>query len=142
MIEVSRSGNGRFVAIEGNAGMGKTRLLAETRSLASSAGMRVLSARGGEREHEFSFGIVRQLFEPMLALAAEEEREELLAGAAALAAPLFDERGLSDPAGMGPTTRSRPFTASSGSRPTSRPASRSCSRSTTSTGATRPRCAG
>ena len=59
--------------------------------------MRVLTARGGEREHEFSFGVVRQLFEPMLALAPADEREELLAGAAALAAPLFDERGLSDP---------------------------------------------
>ena len=59
--------------------------------------MRVLTARGGEREHEFSFGVVRQLFEPVLALAPREEREELLVGAAALAAPLFDERALSDP---------------------------------------------
>ena len=97
MIEVARTGNGRFVAIEGDAGIGKTRLVAEARSLASSAGIRVLTARGGEREHEFSFGVVRQLFEPVLALAAERERDELLAGAAALAAPLFDERGLSDP---------------------------------------------
>ena len=97
MIEVARGGNGRFVAIEGNAGIGKTRLVGETRSLAATAGMRVLTARGGEREHEFSFGVVRQLFEPVLALSPREEREELLAGAAALAAPLFDERGLSDP---------------------------------------------
>ncbi len=97
MIEVARAGNGRFVAIEGNAGIGKTRLVGETRSLAATAGMRVLTARGGEREHEFSFGVVRQLFEPVLALSPPEEREELLAGAAALAAPLFDERGLSDP---------------------------------------------
>jgi class 3 adenylate cyclase/DNA-binding CsgD family transcriptional regulator len=97
MVEVARGGNGRFVGIEGNAGIGKTRLVAETRSLATAAGMRVLYARGGEREHEFSFGVVRQLFEPTLALAAPEEREELLAGAAALAAPLFDERALSDP---------------------------------------------
>jgi class 3 adenylate cyclase/DNA-binding CsgD family transcriptional regulator len=97
MIEVARSGNGRFVAIEGNAGMGKSRLVGEARSLGATAGLRVLTARGGEREHEFSFGIVRQLFEPVLALAPPEEREELIAGAAALAAPLFDERGLSDP---------------------------------------------
>ena len=69
MIEVARSGNGRFVAIEANAGMGKTRLVAEARAFATGSGLRVLSARGGEREHEFSFGIVRQLFEPVLALA-------------------------------------------------------------------------
>jgi hypothetical protein len=49
--------------------MGKSRLVAEARSLGAAAGLRVLTARGGEREHEFSFGIVRQLFEPILALA-------------------------------------------------------------------------
>ena len=72
--------------------MGKSRLVGETRELAAAAGMRVLSARGGELEHDFSYGVVRQLFEPVLALAPAAEREELLGGAAALAAPLFDER--------------------------------------------------
>src|SRR5215217_42946 len=96
MIEMARSGNGRVVAIEGNAGMGKTRLVAETRQLAQTAGIRVLAARGGELEHEFSFGVVRQLFEPVLALTSPDERDELLSGAAALAAPLFDERGFGD----------------------------------------------
>ena len=75
MIEVARTGNGRFVAIEGPAGMGKSRLVGETRELAAAAGMRVLSARGGELEHDFSYGIVRQLFEPVLALAPPTERE-------------------------------------------------------------------
>ena len=84
--------------IEGNAQDRKTHSSAEDAArLAAAAGMRVLTARGGEREHEFSFGVVRQLFEPVLALAPREEREELLVGAAALAAPLFDERALSDP---------------------------------------------
>jgi class 3 adenylate cyclase/DNA-binding CsgD family transcriptional regulator/tetratricopeptide (TPR) repeat protein len=94
MIEVARTGNGRLVAIEGPAGMGKSRLVGETRELAATAGMRVLSARGGELEHDFSYGVVRQLFEPVLALSPIAEREELLGGAAALAAPLFDERAL------------------------------------------------
>ena len=97
MIEVARGGNGRLVVIEGNAGIGKTRLVAETRRLALQTGMRVLSARGGELEHEFSYGVVRQLFEPTLALGSPEEREELLSGAASLAAPLFERHQIADP---------------------------------------------
>src|SRR5215211_217003 len=52
--------------------------------------MQVLSARGSELERAFSYGIVRQLFEPFLARVAEDERAELLAGAAALATPLLE----------------------------------------------------
>jgi len=44
--------------------------------------MRVLSGRGGELEGGFSFGVARQLFEPLLAAAAGAERAALLAGAA------------------------------------------------------------
>ena len=49
----------------------------------------MLSARGGELEGGFAFGIVRQLFEAPLAAATPELRAELLAGAAELSAPLF-----------------------------------------------------
>ena len=65
--EAARGGAGRFVVIEGGAGIGKTRLLAEARAIGGSAGMRVLAARGGELEGEFAYGIVRQLFEPLVA---------------------------------------------------------------------------
>ena len=82
-------GEGGVVAIEGTAGIGKTRLLAEARA-SCSAGLRVLSARAGEHEGDFSFGVVRQLFESLLASAPAEQRAELLGGAAALAEPLFD----------------------------------------------------
>jgi DNA-binding CsgD family transcriptional regulator/tetratricopeptide (TPR) repeat protein len=85
----ARSGAGRFVVIEGSAGIGKTRLLAEARAIAGSAGMRVLAARGGEFEGEFAYGIVRQLFEPLLASASPDLRAELLSGPAALVEPLF-----------------------------------------------------
>ena len=51
--------------------------------------MGVLSARGGEFEGKFAYGIVRQLFEPMLATAAPDLHAELFAGAAALSEPLF-----------------------------------------------------
>src|SRR5262245_31816462 len=51
--------------------------------------MRVLAARGGELEGEFAHGIVRQLFDPLLASAAPDLRAELLSGPAALIEPLF-----------------------------------------------------
>jgi DNA-binding CsgD family transcriptional regulator len=91
----ARRGGGRFVVIEGTAGIGKTRLLAEARAIARSGGMRVLAARGGELEGEFAYGIVRQLFEPLLASAAPDLRAELFSGPAALVEPLF---GASQPA--------------------------------------------
>ncbi len=52
--------------------------------------MQVLGGRGSELERSFSYGVVRQLFEPLLASLQAEERADLLAGSAALAAPLFD----------------------------------------------------
>jgi DNA-binding CsgD family transcriptional regulator len=89
LADAALSGGGRFVVIEGSAGIGKTRLLAEARAIAGSVGMRVLSARGGEFEGGFACGIVRQLFEPLLASASPDLRAELLSGPATLVAPLF-----------------------------------------------------
>ena len=86
-VESARNGDGQLVVIEGAAGIGKTRLLSETRSLASQ--FEVLSSRGGELESDFAFGIVRQLFEGPLVSAGAEVRTELLSGAAGLAGPLF-----------------------------------------------------
>jgi DNA-binding CsgD family transcriptional regulator len=63
--------------------------LAEARALAAGAECEVLTARGGELEGQFAFGIVRQLFEAPLAAATPELRAELLAGAAELSASLF-----------------------------------------------------
>jgi len=96
LVDAARGGNGGFAVIEGSAGIGKTRLLAETRATTVKMGLRVLSARGGELEREFAFGIVRQLFEPLLATAPAEERAKLLAGAAGLVAPLFGESALAE----------------------------------------------
>ena len=83
-------GGGRLLAIEGPPGIGKTTLIAEARALAQEAGLQVLGGRGSELERSFSYGVVRQLFEPFLASLQTEDRVELLTGAAALAAPLFD----------------------------------------------------
>ncbi|HEX2070504.1 MAG TPA: AAA family ATPase [Thermoleophilaceae bacterium] len=80
------AGEGGLVAIEGPAGIGKSRLLAEARRRAEES-MLVLSARGSELEGEFAFGVVRQLFEGELA--APERKQALLRGGAAPAAAVF-----------------------------------------------------
>ena len=95
LAERARAGDGSFVVVEGSAGIGKTRLLAEARTSLGDD-MRVLAARGGEFEGEFAFGVVRQLFEALLSTAAPGVRAELFSGAAALAEPLFDTRSLAD----------------------------------------------
>ncbi len=79
-----------LLALEGPPGIGKTALIAQTKALGQAAGMQVLGGRGSELERSFSYGVVRQLFEPLLASLPAEERAELLSGAAGLAAPLFD----------------------------------------------------
>jgi DNA-binding CsgD family transcriptional regulator len=89
LLADARGGHGRLVAIEGPAGIGKTRLLQEARTAAEGLGIRVLLARGGELERDFGFGVVRQLLEPALEAADDGERSELLAGAASLAEPVF-----------------------------------------------------
>jgi DNA-binding CsgD family transcriptional regulator len=93
-------GGGRLLAIEGPPGIGKTALIAEAKALGQKAGLEVLGARGSELERTFSYGVVRQLFEPFLFSLPAEERAEMVAGAAALAAPLFEPAALAaDPGG-------------------------------------------
>src|SRR3954470_19695762 len=89
LLAAARDDEGRLVVVEGSAGMGKTRLLAEARKLAELAEFEVLTARGGELEGEFAFGIVRQLFEAHLAAATDDVRAEMMSGAAGLSATLF-----------------------------------------------------
>jgi DNA-binding CsgD family transcriptional regulator/tetratricopeptide (TPR) repeat protein len=83
-------GSPRLVVIEAPPGIGKTSLILEARARARAAGTQVLSARGSGLESRFAFGVVRQLFEPFLAQLSDQERRDLLTGAAALATPLFE----------------------------------------------------
>jgi DNA-binding CsgD family transcriptional regulator len=85
----ARARRGRFLVIEGPAGIGKTALLAAARTAAAEGGMRVLRSRGTQMETNFAFGVVRQLFEPPLVEASELERADLLQAAAGVAAGLL-----------------------------------------------------
>ena len=82
LLAAARAGRGGILVITGPAGIGKTVLVTEAGERASRAGMRVLAGRGGELEGGFSFGVARQLFEPLLADAAPADEAALLAGAA------------------------------------------------------------
>jgi hypothetical protein len=83
-IDAALRGAGGVLLVEGGAGIGKSALLAEARATAD--GMSVLAATGGELERDFPYGVVRQLFEPVLQRLSPGERDEVLAGAAAPAA--------------------------------------------------------
>ncbi len=83
------AGSSGCVLVEGPPGIGKSRLLAEATRLATDGGVRVLSARASQMEQSFGFGAVRQLFEPCLRAVGRDT--ELLTGAAAGAAPVFEE---------------------------------------------------
>lgn len=76
---------GGVLMVEGGAGIGKTSLLAAAAERAVGLGQEVMRARGSELEAGFAFGVVRQLFERGLVLAAAKERRALLAGPAAAA---------------------------------------------------------
>lgn len=91
LIMAAGRGSGQLVTVQGAAGVGKTRLLTAARAKAQRAGLRVLVARGSELERTFAYGVVRQLFEPVLAGMDPVQRNDLLAGAARPAAMLFEQ---------------------------------------------------
>ena len=86
LIQDALEGRPALALVEGPAGIGKSRLLAATREAAQ--GFRALAARGSDLERELPFGVVRQLFDPLLVDPAERAR--LLTGPAQAAARVFE----------------------------------------------------
>jgi len=93
-LAAARSGAGGLVVLEGPAGIGKSRLLAEARVMADGLGMTVLTARAIDLERDAPFGVAIDLFAGALARTdgpgPDAGRARLLSGQAALAAALFD----------------------------------------------------
>lgn len=81
--------HGRVLVVEAPSGLGKTSLLGEAADRAAVAGFTCLRARASDLERDFAYGLVRQLLEPVVVGASEEEREALFEGAASLSAGLF-----------------------------------------------------
>ena len=76
-LVAARTGAGRLVLIRGPAGIGKSAVLAAVRARAQGMGMVVTRARGAELEGGYAFGVVRQLFEPLLRGCSRDERRRL-----------------------------------------------------------------
>ncbi len=87
-LRESRHGGGQVLLIEGAAGIGKSRLLAELRA-STNASQRVLIARASELERGFAFGVVRQLFEGIVR--DPQQREQALEGAASASLEIFED---------------------------------------------------
>jgi DNA-binding SARP family transcriptional activator len=86
-LRAALDGRPGVVLVEGPAGIGKSRLLGEVCRLAAGQRVLTLTARGSQRERDYGFGVVRQLFERVV----EGREESLLAGPAVAAGAVFGE---------------------------------------------------
>ncbi len=84
-LDGAADGRGGVVVIEGPAGIGKTRLVADARALAKLRGFGRLWAVGDELESAMPWAVVRQLVERSIARYRGTVREQLLAGPAGTA---------------------------------------------------------
>ncbi|KDN73079.1 regulatory protein [Streptomyces olindensis] len=89
-----RSSSGGLLVFRGEAGLGKTALLAESRRIAEARGCTVWSARGGETLRSVPFNVVRQLLQPALVSMLPEEAREYLGDWYDIAGPAL---GIADP---------------------------------------------
>ncbi|AVH55277.1 MULTISPECIES: ATP-binding protein [Streptomyces] len=86
--------SGSLLMFSGEAGLGKTALLAEARRMAESSGCAVWSARGGETITSVPFNVVRQLLQPALVSMLPEEAREYLGDWYDIAGPAL---GIAEP---------------------------------------------
>lgn len=89
-----KSSSGSLLVLRGEAGIGKTALLAETRRIAEARGCTVWFTRGSETLSSVPFNVVRQLLQPALLSLMPEEAREYLGDWYDIAGPAL---GITDP---------------------------------------------
>ena len=89
LLARARAGDGGVLVLQGPPGIGKTALLDAAATTAS--GVSVLRARGGEVERDLGFGLVRELFEPVMRAAPAASRRRWLSGAASAASAVLED---------------------------------------------------
>ncbi len=90
-LDAAGRGEGKVVVIEGEAGIGKSRLVAEARAMAKARGFVRMQATGDEVEGAMAWGVVRQLIERSIARYAGETRAAIIAGPTGRAIEALDK---------------------------------------------------
>ena len=91
LLDRAEGGSGGAAVIRGPAGIGKTLLLDRLRFDAGRRGFApILHARCSQLESDYAFGLVRNLFEPVLHALSAADRASVSSGAARFAQPALD----------------------------------------------------
>ncbi|WP_405059485.1 AAA family ATPase [Kribbella sp. NBC_01505] len=90
-LDAAGRGDGQVVVIEGEAGIGKSRLVAEARAMAKERGFVRMQSTGDEVESAMAWGVVRQLIERSIARYAGETRAAIIAGPTGRAIEALDK---------------------------------------------------
>ncbi|WP_149823671.1 ATP-binding protein [Streptomyces tailanensis] len=98
-LRVDKASPGSVLVFSGEAGIGKTALLTETRRVAEERGCTAWYARGGETVTSVPFHVVRQLLQPALLGLMEEETRDYLGDWYDIAGPAL---GLAEPGATPP----------------------------------------
>ena len=90
VVVATADGRGRFVVIEGEAGIGKSSLVRHAITRSEEHGLRPLRATGSELERNYPYGVALALFGPLVRdMQRRGSSSDLFAGPAALTASLF-----------------------------------------------------
>lgn len=89
-LDSATKGSGRVIVIEGEAGIGKTALVRETRELAQLRGFGRLQSTGDETETAMAWGVVRQMVERSVSRYSGDVRRAILDGPAGAALEALD----------------------------------------------------
>jgi DNA-binding CsgD family transcriptional regulator len=79
-LDAAKEGEGKVLVIEGEAGIGKTRLVSEARALAKERGFVRMQATGDELESAMAWSVVRQMVERSISRYSGATREAILSG--------------------------------------------------------------
>ncbi|TDD63287.1 LuxR family transcriptional regulator [Kribbella antibiotica] len=90
-LDAAARGEGKVVVIEGEAGIGKSRLVAEARAMAKDRGFVRMQSTGDEVESAMAWGVVRQLIERSIARYAGDTRAAIIAGPTGRALEALDK---------------------------------------------------
>ncbi len=98
-LDAAADGRGSAVVIEGPAGIGKTRLVQDTRAMAKARGFGRIQATGDELESAMAWSVVRQLIDRSNSRYGPEVRAQRLAGPSGAALTALGDAPVEAPAG-------------------------------------------